>query len=561
MSGAGIGSAGSMIQQAWDFITSLPDVLVYGMAVVLGLIVLKGLWPSPTSAPTGRPVAATSPAASSSSSDQDSSYSGTAAAADDASSKAETEEESAAAAGSTAGEDQSTSPSENELQEEPVQPSSDPMDPPIANPEQTVIDETHDHSIKDTKDQVYLSRSGTPHQHRTGRGRRKKPATRGVRDGIPTRTQVRRHLIDGIDVNSGVEPISTDYTWSVAELDLGVSGASVDAGGELISVDALPSAVSYDVVDSPVDVSSPSILRLLLRTIAPSSPSEQQTDPPETQSPEPRESRRDASNEFHQQRTHAAPQQDYHEQDSRYGSGTPQRERQRQDQAPTTNEPLDPRTSRASNPSQQRPPVNQTLDNGRSPEATRTSPGFDEPGSAGNQYESALDPPTVDDIFSGPYLQPWEQEETTAGTKPDSSQQKRRNERTVGADYQYSPRQPTLPQISPLSVDIHEERSQERPGVDPAAPFRDVGNPLTEMGHGLEALGIDSKQVGTDPAGLAPMLDDDPPDAVGDMLGLGEVADRFEDEPLVPGLATDAEPLLSGIDATGEAWPDETIRF
>lgn len=561
MSGAGIGSAGSMIQQAWAFIASLPDALVYGMAVVLGLIVLKGLWKSPTSAPTGRPVAATSPATSSSPSDQDSSGFRTSSAADDAPSKVDTEEEPAAAAAPSAEEDQSTSPSENELQEEPVQPSSDPMDPPIANPERTVIDETGDHSLKYTKDQVCPSRSGISRQHRTGRGRREKPVICGVRDETSTRTQVRRHLVDGVDVNTGVEPISTDYTWSVAELDLGVSGASVDAGGELISVDAFPSAASYELVDSPVNVSSPSILRLLLRTISPPSPSEQQTDPPQTQSPEPRESRRDASNEFHQQRTRASEQKDYHGQNNGYGSGTPHRERQSQDQTTTTNEPLHPRTSRTSDLSHQRPPVNQTLDNGRSPAATRTNPGFDEPGSAGNQYESALDPPTVEDIFSGPYLQPREQEETTAGARPDSSQQKRNDERSVDADYQYSPPQPTLPQMSPPPVDIHDERSQERPGVDPAAPFREVGNPLTEMEHGLEAFGIDSTQVGPVPAGLAPMLDNDPPDDVGDMLGLGEVADRFEDEPLVPGLPTDTEPLLPGMDETGEAWPDETIRF
>jgi hypothetical protein len=152
MSGAGIGSAGSTIQQAWDFIASLPDVLVYGMAVVLGLIVLKGLWPSPTIVPTGQPVAATSPATSSSPSDQDSSGFRTSAAADDAPSKVDTEEEPAAAAASTAEEDQSTSTSENEPQEEAVQLSSDPMDPPIANPEQMVFDGTGDHSLKYTTD-------------------------------------------------------------------------------------------------------------------------------------------------------------------------------------------------------------------------------------------------------------------------------------------------------------------------------------------------------------------------------------------------------------------------
>lgn len=53
MYGAGIASAGSMLQQAWAFIASLPDILVYGMAVVLGFAVLKGLWQSLTSAPTG----------------------------------------------------------------------------------------------------------------------------------------------------------------------------------------------------------------------------------------------------------------------------------------------------------------------------------------------------------------------------------------------------------------------------------------------------------------------------------------------------------------------------
>ena len=42
-----------------------------------------------------------------------------------------------------------------------------------------------------------------------------------------------------------------------------------------------------------------------------------------------------------------------------------------------------------------------------------------------------------------------------------------------------------------------------------------------EEEYELEALGIDSKQVGPDPAGLDPMLDNNPPDDVGDMLGLG----------------------------------------
>lgn len=218
----------------------------------------------------------------------------------------------AAAAASTAEKDQSTSPSENGPQEEPVQPSSDSTDTATANPEWTVIDETRDHSTNYIRDQMYLPRSRVPRQHRTGRLRRKKPVTHDVRDEIPARTQVRRPLVDGVDVNTGVEPISTDYIWSVAELDLGVNGASVDAGGELISVDPLPSMASYDVVDSPVDVSSPSILRLLLRTIAPPSPSEQQSDTPKKQDREPRESRRDAFNEYHQQKGRAAPRKEYH---------------------------------------------------------------------------------------------------------------------------------------------------------------------------------------------------------------------------------------------------------
>lgn len=555
MSGAGIVSAGSMLQQAWDFIASLPDVLVYGIVVVLGLIVLKGLWPSPTSAPTHRSVTTTSPATSSSPRCQGSSDSGTSSAADDASSKADTEGEPAAAAGLTAAEE--TSLSENESQER-VRPS-DPTNTQVANPMRTGIDDIHDHSIKDTKDQEYPSRSATPCQHRTVRRRRKKPVTRGDPDETPTRTQVRRHLIDGFDVNTGIEPISTDYTWSVAEIDLGVSGASIDASGELISVDALPSAASYELVDSPIDVSSPSILRLLLRIFSPPSTTKQQTDPPQTQSSEPRESRRGAPNDFHQQKTRAAPQKDYYGQDSGYGIGLPQLGRQSQDQAATTNEPLQPRISRTSDLSHQRPPLNETLDNGLSPAATRTSPGFKGPGSAGNQYESAMDPP-VDDIFGGPYLQPREQEETTTGTKPDSPQYKQSDERPVGADYQYSPPQPTLPQTSPASVDIHDERSRKSRGDDPA-PFGEVSNPVNEMEHGLEALGIDSIQFGPNPADLAPTLDNNPPDDIGDMLGLGEVADSFEDESLVLGLPNDAEPLLPGMNETGGSWPNETIQF
>lgn len=561
MSGAGIASAGSMLQQAWDFIASLPDVLVYGMAVVLGLVVLKRLRPSATSALIDRPVTAMSPATSSPPMDQDSLGPGTSSAADDASRQADTEEGPAAAASSTVDEAQSINPSQSEPKDEPIQPSTGLTDTPSENPKWTVIDETRDDSTNYMRDQVYPPRFGTPHHHRTGRVPRKKPVTRSVRDEIPTETHVRRHLVEGIEVNTGVEPISTDYTWSAAELDLGVSGASVDAGGELISVDALPSAASYEFVDSLVDVSPPSILRLLLRTSAPSTPSEKQADIPQTQSRESRKLRRDGSNEHHRQRTRAAPQKEIHGLDGGYGNGTPERELYRQDQATVTDAPPQPSTSRILDASQQRHPVNQTHDSCRSSAARTARSTFNEPGPADDQYEPALDTSTVDDVFSGPYLQPWEQEDTTAGMKPDSYQQNRRDGRPVSAIYEYSPLSWTPLHVDPLTVDIHHDRMQGTPGTDAAEPFREVGNPLTEMEHGLEAIGIDSTLVDPDSADVGPMLDVDLPDNVGDVFGFGEVTDRFEDEPLVPGLPTGAEPLLPSVDEMGEAWPDESIRF
>lgn len=82
-----------------------------------------------------------------------------------------------------------------------------------------------------------------------------------------SRTNSRRQVVEGLDVNTGLNWFSTESTWSVARVDFGVEGGSLNAGGELIHIDPIPSLADYKLVDSPIDFSSPSLLELLLGTV------------------------------------------------------------------------------------------------------------------------------------------------------------------------------------------------------------------------------------------------------------------------------------------------------
>lgn len=558
MSGAGLASAGMLVQYAWDFIASRPSIIFAGAAVFLGLLVLKGLWPSSSPAPTGRTAAATATATSSNASGHSGSEAEPSPTPDDPSTDVDEEQDPVSA---STEEDRSDTSVTNESREiQPEQPS-EPTEHPSSLVDETVIDDTVDPVTENRRSRLDETRTVSTHRPIHRRIRRKQLLRQAVDDHPSTWTQLRRHMVDGVDVNTGFDWVTTDYRWSAVELDLGVNGGSIDASGEFIYADPLPPVASTDIVDSPVDLSSPSLLRLLSRLIAPPSNPEPQTDKPQTQSNDPGKSHRVEAQEFHQQQpARTAPDEDYQSLPDGDVTGASPREFHREDQHLSRDDSLKPGTDldpgRGSYWQSDR---DTSLDTGSPDVVEEATSGVTGP-SVKAVGDSAL---PAENMLGGAYLESGAQEEPAAGTGLDSFGQERREKQPVGVDYEYSPPQWTPPQVDPPTVDVYDERSRGSPEVDAAAPITGSVNPLADMGRGLEALGIDSTQIDPDPSAFDAMLETDPPDDVGDIVGFGDVTESFEDKPLLPGLPTDtdAEPLLPGMDETFGAWNDEGIRF
>ena len=252
MIGGGFTVVGSLVHQAGSFASSLPDVVLYGGATILGGLFLIGLL-SASRSTSSKEERSASETESISANQTSSSDSESVPAADD-------DEVATGTSRVSESETSNDSPQDEETESEPQTP-----EKPSATqfPKQVVV--------KETSDQATVSRRTI----RSEAGREGENQSQLSHSVPNTRLQLldrhsseqkqfRQHLVDGVDVNTGFDWVSTDNTWSVGELDLGMNAVSIDTSGELVYIDPIPSLVSYDLVDSPIDISSPSILQLLL---------------------------------------------------------------------------------------------------------------------------------------------------------------------------------------------------------------------------------------------------------------------------------------------------------
>lgn len=252
MIGGGFTVVGSLVHQAWSFASSLPDVVLYGGATILGGLFLIGLLSAfrSTSSEEERSASETE---STSANETSSSDSESASAADD-------DEMVAGTSRVSESETSNDSPQDEQRESEPQTPEKPPA---TQFPNQVVVKETSNQATVSQgtiRSEAKRERKNQPQLNHSGPNTRLQLLDRHSSE----RTQFRQHLIDGVDVNTGIDWVNTDNTWSVAELDLGMNVVSIDTGGELVYIDPIPSLVSYDLVDSPIDISSPSILQLLL---------------------------------------------------------------------------------------------------------------------------------------------------------------------------------------------------------------------------------------------------------------------------------------------------------
>jgi hypothetical protein len=98
----------------------------------------------------------------------------------------------------------------------------------------------------------------------TQRLRRTQPARSAI-DRLSFRTRLRRHLIDPIQTETGVDPVAIDTSWGLVKIDASATGAGADLGGELVHLRLLRSPLGYDATDSPAEVTATSVLRRCLR--------------------------------------------------------------------------------------------------------------------------------------------------------------------------------------------------------------------------------------------------------------------------------------------------------
>lgn len=307
MSGVGAAPVSSLIHEAWSLVVSLPDLILYGGATVLGVLLLSGLYSaiaSPSAGTTRVSATGTVPTSSGQSSPSDTEPTS----ADESSSRPANAKETSA---ETSPADETASSNGSPSDNEPRPAIRDPVSQTPArtlSQKQSVPSDTLNQGTREESSTLGGARIGRTKETTFNRSGRKSRLHRPVGSRMSTRRRLRRHLVDGVDVNTGFDWMSTDYTWSVAELDLGVNGVSVDASGELIYIDPIPSLASYDLVDSPIKISSPSLLRLVLgRESSQSNAESQGSEAKETQKRR-RHWKEDSVSELRQQSLHRVTQ-------------------------------------------------------------------------------------------------------------------------------------------------------------------------------------------------------------------------------------------------------------
>lgn len=522
----------SILQGTSGVLASLPDVLIYGIGVFVIIFAATALLASnwtvrdKPATTAGRPTSSCSATSSSSHSESSNSSNST--------------EEPV-----TRGQSPDTSPketasstvSETEPENRPARPTpASSKDRLGVNSE--VNEQPKREPVAPTKTRT-ANRSYTTPQQRS---------TRNSADSPTLTTQLQRHLIDPVQIETGIDPIGWDSSWGLIKADFSLTGVSVDTGGELVYFNAFPSPVSAKPFDSPIDLTTTSLIRHLFGTAASSSNPDRQ--------PTARDTAASTQRQHHEQRSgqnKTEPQTRTHLQDeslkdspqSRYPSFA----EESLDARPRPSTPIqgsDPHFTTQADTQKSRPPET-TGGHGRT-RATRRShpenPGTDETLTVEVPFSNSDVSMTETSATEAPLESPTERQafEPLFDTEPTPGENEialQKNERKP---------QPTNPLGNhPTQTVMHQQielpgqtkSDEHRPGeatLDTALPGDDSVAPVEDLTHGLEAIGIDRTHFGFD------ALDGDqdswpetePLEPVSDPFGVSDAVDHFDDTELFP---------------------------
>jgi len=438
--------------------------------------------------------------------------------------------------------------------------------------EQATISSSNAHEGRTVLDQPVSQQSkhytSKPHEPETQKRsyttskhpQRIKYPTKISSNSVSLRTQARRQFIDPIQIETGIDPVSWDPSWGLIKADFSLTGVSADTGGELVYFNVFPSPISYKTFNSPIEVTTTSLIRHLLGTAAPSSKTNHQST----------EQQPATSKHQHQKTETNQLRADPRTQSSLLGevSGNPS-----QYTSPSSaQKPTDPEPHPSTQTQDTRPPFRNQTEHQESPTAgTPSDP---------DRIEHSQSRPT-DDVL-GDETTTWEETfDTPWFTTGDTSSNRHSHETTVEEPI-FEPVLDTDPspaidtpafqsdrQLEPLGdspMQAEEDqqvggsnvtgRGERRPGevtFDAATPASEPRIPFEDLQQGLDAIGIDSQQLGFD----TPEQDQDlwpepaPIEPVSDPFGVSEAAERFNDEPLFPEVDIN-EPLSEEPDNMGD---------
>lgn len=522
----------SILQGTSGVLASLPDVLVYGIGVLVIIFAATALLASnrtvrdKPATTAGRPTSSYSATSSSSHTESSSSSNST--------EKSVTREQSP---DTSPKETSSSTRSETEPENRPTRPAP-PSSKERLGVNSAVNEQPKREPVAPTKTRTANRNYTTPQQR----------SARNSADSPTLTTQLQRHLIDPIQIETGIDPIGWDPSWGLIKADFSLTGVSADTGGELVYFNAFPSPVSAKPFNSPIELTTTSLIRHLLGTAASSSNPDRQPTARHTAVSTQRqhhEQRSDQNKTESRTRTHL---QDESLKNSPR-SGFPSFTEESPEAGPRPSIPIqdtNPHFTTQADTQKPRPP--ETTGGHGCTRATRRSPP-ENPGT-----DEAL---TVEGPFSNPDISMAEKSSTQApleipterqAFKPlfDTEPTPGENETVLQKD-QRTP-QPTNPLGDhPTQTVVHQQieipgqtkSDEHRPGeatLNAALPGDDSVAPVEDLTHGLEAIGIDSTHFGFD--ALDRNQDSwpgtEPLEPVSDPFGVSDEIDHFNDTELFP---------------------------
>lgn len=406
----------------------------------------------------------------------------------------------------------------------------------------------------------------------------RKPRSTSNRSNSPTLpTYLRNHVLDPVQIETGIDPIGWDSSWGLLKADFSLTGVSADTGGELVYFNVFPSPVSYKTFNSPIEITTTTLIRHLLATASSSSSSDQQP------------TARHSTVSTHRQHQNTRSEQHPSEWQTRTHLSDETLADPSQNNAPLSTEAPPDSEPQPSPGVQDASPQFSTQTNKQNSHAPDPSR---EPIRTGAPQQRQTDTPGTDETI--PAAEPFDSSNFSLTAAPDGHPPQESppehfvgepfldtaltpvtNEAAVQNDQQTVQRTEPLVDHSTQS-EIHQQfglprpikSDERRPGeatLSTALPRDDPVTPIEDMEHGLDAIGIDSTQFGFDvpdePQNLWPVTE--PPEPVNDPFGVNDAVDHFGDTELFPDVTID-DPLTEAqddLDDFQEPFFETEIRF